>query len=56
MSDRDKDAEILTLRHQITVLKRQSHGEKIHSPVPTARFSPRRCTDCPATWFAASGY
>jgi putative transposase len=23
MSDRDKDAEILTLRHQITVLERQ---------------------------------
>jgi transposase len=29
MSDRDKDAEILALRHQITVLQRQLHGEKI---------------------------
>jgi putative transposase len=29
MSDRDKNAEILTLRHQITVLERQLHGEKI---------------------------
>src|SRR5258706_7412515 len=29
MSDRDKDAEILALRHQITVLERQLHGEKI---------------------------
>ena len=29
MSDRDKDIEILTLRHQITVLERQLHGQKI---------------------------
>ncbi|MEU5943629.1 integrase core domain-containing protein [Micromonospora sp. NPDC047548] len=29
MSDRDKDAEILALRHQITVLQRQPHGEKV---------------------------
>jgi hypothetical protein len=29
MSDRDKDAEILALRHQITVLQRQLHGEKV---------------------------
>jgi hypothetical protein len=28
MSDRDKDAEILALRHQITVLERQLHGER----------------------------
>jgi hypothetical protein len=33
MSNEDKDAEILTLRHQITVLERQLHGEKssVHS-------------------------
>jgi putative transposase len=29
MSDRDKDAEILALRHQITVLERQLRGDKI---------------------------
>jgi putative transposase len=29
MSDRAKDAEILALRHQITVLERRMHGEKI---------------------------
>ena len=29
MSDRAKDAEILALRHQITVLERQLHGQRI---------------------------
>src|SRR4051795_1558231 len=29
MTDRDKDAEILALRHQIVVLERHLHGEKI---------------------------
>ncbi|WP_030439811.1 integrase core domain-containing protein [Actinoplanes subtropicus] len=29
MSDRDKDAEILALRHQIMVLERQLHGDRI---------------------------
>ena len=29
MSDRDKDAEILALRHQIAVLERQLYGEKV---------------------------
>jgi hypothetical protein len=28
MGDRDKDIEILALRHQITVLERQLHGDK----------------------------
>ena len=30
MSDRAKDAEILALRHQIMVLKRQLGGAKVH--------------------------
>ena len=29
MSDRDKDAEILALRHQIMVLERQLHGDQV---------------------------
>jgi hypothetical protein len=29
MSDRAKDAEILALRHQITLLQRQLHGEEV---------------------------
>ena len=29
MSDRAKDTEILALRHQITILERHTHGEKI---------------------------
>ena len=29
MSDRDKNAEILVLRHQITVLERQLHGDRV---------------------------
>jgi hypothetical protein len=29
MSDRDKDAEILVLRHQVMVLERQLHGDRV---------------------------
>ena len=37
MSDRDKDAEILALRHQIMVLERQLHGERVRfAPVDRA--------------------
>jgi hypothetical protein len=32
MSDRDKDAEILALRHQVMVLERQLHGQKVRFP------------------------
>src|SRR5258707_538182 len=54
MSDRAKDAEILTLRHQIPLLQGQLHGEKIrfspadrallaallHTPTPPRRAPP----------------
>jgi hypothetical protein len=48
MSNEDKDAEILTLRHQITVLERQLHGEKssVHS-ADRGRGSPPCYTGCP---------
>jgi hypothetical protein len=37
MSDRAKDAEILALRHQITVLERHLHGQRIRfAPVDRA--------------------
>jgi putative transposase len=36
MSDRAKDAEILALRHQVTVLQRQLHGQKVQF-TPTDR-------------------
>lgn len=37
MSDRDKDAEILALRHQITVLERQLGGVRVRSLRATGR-------------------
>jgi hypothetical protein len=33
MTDREKDAEILVLRHQITVLERQLNGERVRFTV-----------------------
>jgi putative transposase len=39
MSDRDKDVEILALRHQITVLERQLGKKKMRLP-PTDRAFP----------------
>ena len=48
MSNEDKDAEILTLRHQITVLERQLHGGKssVHSADRGAARRPG-CAGCP---------
>jgi hypothetical protein len=55
MSDRAKDAEILALRHQVMILQRQLHGQKIHFTPLTGRCSPRCCTDSPAPCYARSG-
>jgi hypothetical protein len=38
MSDRDKDAEILALRHQITVLERQLSGTRVRFTAPDRAF------------------
>jgi putative transposase len=38
MSDRDKDAEILALRHQITVLERQLSGTRVRFTAPDRVF------------------
>jgi hypothetical protein len=48
MSNEDKDAGILTLRHQITVLECQLHGEKssVHSADRGAARRPAN-TGCP---------
>lgn len=40
MSDRAKDAEILALRHQIMVLERRLHGQRLRFTPPTGRCSP----------------
>jgi hypothetical protein len=46
-SDRDKDAEILALRHQLAVLQRQLGGQRVRSIRLTGRGWPRCCTGCP---------
>ena len=50
MSDRDKDAEILALRHQIMVLQRQLHGDRVRfTPADRAcctRYPRVCCTIC----------
>jgi hypothetical protein len=45
MTDRDKDVEILALRHQIGVLHRQLGGTRCGSLRRIGRCSPRSCTD-----------
>jgi hypothetical protein len=45
MSDRDKDTEILVLRHQIAVLERQLGKEKVGSLRVTVHGAAATCTD-----------
>ena len=54
-SDHAKDAEILALRHQITVLERHLHGERIALPRPIGPGSPPCYIGCPATYSVGSG-
>ena len=57
MSDRAKDVEILALRHQITVLERQLHGQVtgFGSLPPTGPSWPHCCTGFPARCCTRSG-
>jgi hypothetical protein len=55
MSDRDKDAEILALRHQITILERHLHGEKIRFTSADRALLAALLHRLPATCCAPSG-
>jgi hypothetical protein len=54
MSDRDKDAEILALRHQITLLQRQLHGEKVRFTPADRALLAALLRPLPATCYATS--
>jgi putative transposase len=56
MSDRAKDAEILALRHQIMVLQRQLHGQKVRFTPADRAFLTALLHDSPAPRCARSGY
>ena len=49
VSDRDKDAEILVLRHQVTVLQRQLGTTRPRFFLATGRSWPPCCTGCRGT-------
>ena len=55
MSDRDKDTEILALRHQITMLERQLHGEKVRFTAADRAFLAALLHRCPATYCTGCG-
>jgi hypothetical protein len=46
--DRDKDVEILSLRHQLAVLQRQLAGQQVRFKPVDRRGWPRCCTHCHA--------
>ena len=55
MSDRAKDAEILALRHQITILERHLRGEKVQFGQADRALLAALLHRLPATCCAASG-
>jgi hypothetical protein len=55
ISDRAKDAEILALRHQITILQRQLQGERVRFALRIGHSSLLCRTGSPATCSAGSG-
>ncbi|MFJ6676839.1 hypothetical protein ACIQMJ_37560 [Actinosynnema sp. NPDC091369] len=54
MSDRDKDVEILALRHQLTVLERQLGNARPRFSRGDRRSSRRCCTDSRSMRFVSS--
>ncbi|MFF1688831.1 MULTISPECIES: hypothetical protein [unclassified Streptomyces] len=55
-SDRDKDAEILALRHQHTVLERRLGTDRADSHRRTRRCLPLCQCRCPVRSYAGHGY
>jgi hypothetical protein len=51
--DRDKDIEILSLRHQLAMLHRQLDGQQVRFERPIGRGWRRCCTHCPGRSFGA---
>lgn len=56
MTDREKDVEILALRHQLTVLQRQLGDQRPNSDPRTGRSSLRSSRHWPARVCADSGF
>jgi putative transposase len=55
MSDRDKDTEILVLRHQIAILERQLGGQKVRFTAADRAFLAALLHRLPLTCSGASG-
>jgi hypothetical protein len=55
MSDRDKDTEILALRHQIAVLERHLGKQKARFTPGDRAFSRHCCTACRRRWWVGCG-
>jgi hypothetical protein len=55
MRDRDKDVDILVLRHQITVLERHLHGAKVRFTMADRAFLAALLHQLPVTPRRAAG-